>query len=52
MPRGADLTGRLGDGQGKWRLWVEAEGDIVVLNLLDSVSGHLANLSSPGHIIE
>ncbi|MCY4497266.1 MAG: PPC domain-containing protein [Rhodospirillaceae bacterium] len=48
----SELTGRLGDGQGKWRLWVEAEGDIVVLNLLDSVSGHLANLSSPGQIIE
>ena len=47
-----DLAGQLGDGQGKWRLWVEAEGDIVVLNLLDSVSGHLANLSSPGHVIE
>ena len=46
------FTGRLGDGVGKWRLWVEAEADIVVLNLLDSASGHLANMSSPGHIIE
>ena len=49
---GSGLTGSLGDGQGKWRLWVEAEGDIVVLNLLESASGHLANLSSPGHILE
>ena len=49
---GTGFTGSLGDGEGKWRLWVEAEGDIVVLNLLDSVSGHLANLSSPGHITE
>ena len=49
---GTGFTGSLGDGEGKWRLWVEAEGDIVVLNLLDSDSGHLANLSSPGHITE
>ena len=48
----SELTGILGDGRGKWRLWVEAEADIIVLNLLDSVSGHLANLSSPDHIIE
>ena len=48
----SELSGSLGDGQGKWRLWVEAEGDIVVLNLLDSVSGHLSNLSSPGQIVE
>ncbi len=46
------FTGSFGDGRGKWRLWVEAEGDILVLNLLESVSGHLANLSSPGHIIK
>ena len=49
---GPDFAGRLGDGSGKWRLWVEAEGDILVVNLLDSVSGHLANLSSLGHIID
>ena len=48
----AELRGSLGDGVGRWRLWVEADGDIVVLNLLDSFSGHLSNLSSPGHIIE
>lgn len=47
---GPEFTGSLGNGRGKWLLWVEAEGDIVVLNLLDSTSGHLANLSSPGHV--
>ena len=49
---GEGIEGRLGDGTGKWKLWVEAEGDIRVMSLLQSVSGHLTNLSSPGHIIE
>ena len=49
---GEGIEGRLGDGTGKWRLWVEAEGDIRVMSLLQSASGHLTNLSSPGHIIE
>ena len=43
-----EARGGLGDGAGNWRLWVESEGEIVVLNLLDGVSGQLANLSSPG----
>ena len=47
-----EFDGRLGDGQGKWRLFVEANGEIVVLNLLDSVSGHLANLSTPGQVAD
>ena len=45
---GPDLTGRLGDGDGKWRLFIEADGKIHVVNLLDSVSGDLTNLSLPG----
>ena len=45
---GEEIQGRLGDGQGKWRLFVRAEGEIVVLNLLESASGHLVNLSLPG----
>ena len=45
---GDDLTGRFGDGTGKWRLFVEADGEIHVVNLLDSVSGDLTNLSLPG----
>lgn len=49
---GEGIEGRLGDGTGKWKLRVEAEGDIRVMSLLQSVSGHLTNLSSPGHIID
>ena len=45
---GPAIEGRLGDGQGKWRLFVRAEGEIVVLNLLEGASGHLVNLSLPG----
>ncbi len=43
----ANLTGRLGDGRGKWRLFVEADGEIHVVSLLDSETGNLTNLSSP-----
>ena len=43
-----DLTGRFGDGAGKWRLFIEAEGEIHVVNLLDSKTGDLTNLSLPG----
>ena len=55
MPRAAELEagagegiegGALGDGHGKWRLAVTAEGSIVVMSLLDSPTGHLTNLSS------
>ena len=41
---GAD--GELGDGTGKWQLWVESEEPILVMNLLRSPSGHLTNLST------
>ena len=44
----ANLTGRLGDGHGKWRLFIEAEGKIHVVSLLDSATGNLTNLSLPG----
>ena len=43
-----NLTGRLGDGEGKWRLFIEAEGTIHVVNLLNSATGNLTNLSLPG----
>ena len=43
-----NLAGRLGDGKGKWRLFIEAEGKIYVVNLLDSATGNLTNLSLPG----
>ena len=44
---GAELEGALGDGEGKWRLAVETDGQIGVMSLLESRgTGHLTNLSS------
>ena len=40
------LRGALGDGRGKWRLAVDSEQPIVVMNLLESPTGHLTNLST------
>ena len=45
---GPGLDGMLGDGVGKWRLRVTSEGDLLVLNLLESPEGHLTNLSTGG----
>ena len=42
------LTGRLGDGSGKWRLWVASDRRLHVLSLLSSPTGNLTNLST-GH---
>ena len=39
-------TGTMGTGTGVWRLVVESEQPIAILNLLSSPSGHLANLST------
>jgi hypothetical protein len=43
---GADIQGALGDGEGWWRLWVAGDGQLAVLNLLESTEGYLSNLSS------
>ena len=43
-----DFTGAFGDGEGKWRVFVASEGEIHVVNLLDSETGDLSNLSTPG----
>ena len=43
---GADSSGRLGDGKGKWRLAVSAPQPIRVMSLLASPTGHLTNLSA------
>ena len=40
------LEGSLGDGTGKWRLRVDSDAPLVVMNLLESPTGHLTNLSS------
>ncbi|MCY3857611.1 MAG: hypothetical protein OXG25_01740 [Gammaproteobacteria bacterium] len=36
----------LGDGDGRWRLSVESDQPLIVLNLLETSTGHLINLSS------
>ena len=45
---GADhFAGRLGDGEGKWQLFIEADQDIQAMSLMESEeTGHLTNLSS------
>ena len=42
---GSGLQGRLGDGEGKWRLYVSANLPLQVMSLLRADSGHLSNLS-------
>ncbi|MDE0004566.1 MAG: serine hydrolase [Rhodospirillaceae bacterium] len=41
------FTGALGDGVGKWQLAVTADGPISLMNLLESPTQHLTNLSRP-----
>ena len=45
---GPGLRGMLGDGAGKWRLEVASDADLIVMSLLASPEGHLANLSADG----
>ena len=45
---GDGLSGRLGNGEGKWRLRVASEQPLRVMSLLASPGGHLTNLSSGG----
>ena len=40
------LAGQLGDGEGKWRLWIVADRRLHVLGLLESPTGNLTNLST------
>ena len=42
---GTGLSGRLGDGTGKWRLSVSGDRPLQVMSLLQLPTGHLANLS-------
>ncbi len=39
------LRGAMGDGTGKWRLMVDSDQPVVLMNLLESPTGHLTNLS-------
>ena len=45
---GAGLSGRLGDGAGKWRLSIQADRPILAMSLLESRTGNLTNLSAAG----
>ena len=38
----------IGDGSGKWRLFVTAGRSVVGMSLLESASGHLTNISTAG----
>ena len=40
------FNGRFGAGAGKWQLAISAAGEIGVLNLLETPTGHLTNLST------
>ena len=40
------LTGKLGDGSGKWQLMVTADRPVVAMSLLRSPTGHMTNLST------
>ena len=46
LEHGTNLNGSLGDGKGKWRLYVGSERPIVVASLIESPTGHLTNLST------
>ena len=43
---GGHLSGSLGDGAGKWRLRVSSNIPLAVMSLLESPTGHLANVST------
>ena len=43
---GNRFAGRLGDGEGKWRLRVRSDEPIAVMSLLETPSGHLTNVST------
>ena len=45
---GTGLTGQLGTGTGQWRLRISSDQLIEVISLVESSTGHLANLSTPG----
>ena len=47
LEAGADhFTGRFGDGEGKWQLFIAADQDVQAMSLLESPTGHITNLSS------
>ena len=45
---GSGFRGSFGDGMGKWQLFISADRPIQAMSLLESPTGYLSNLSSPG----
>ena len=45
LEAGFGLDGALGDGVGKWRLFVQSDQPLMVMSLLESPTGHVTNLS-------
>ena len=41
------LRGSLGDGQGKWQLFITSGHSLLIMNLLESPNGYISNLSVP-----
>lgn len=41
------LLGSLGDGEGKWQLFVSSDLPIHVMSLLENTTGQVTNLSAP-----
>ena len=48
LESGEGVEGALGDGAGKWRLAVASDHPVIVMGLLASPTGHLANVSTAG----
>ena len=46
LESGSGLDGALGNGAGKWRLYIATDQPIQAMSLLESPKGHLTNLSS------
>lgn len=46
LETGGMFDGSLGDGAGKWRLFVSADGPITVMNLIEGPTRQLVNLAS------
>ena len=46
------LAGTLGEGAGKWRLFIDAGSAVVGASLLDAATGHLTNISTMGAALD
>ena len=46
----AAFDGRLGDGDGKWQLFIEASAQIQAMSLIETATGRLSNVSTTGDL--